>query len=126
MKALYSLKAFNTASSMKWITTFIVRYKSYAHFYSYRSKYHCDQHRSYIHFILFYFIFFYLGILSRTVTNHRTTWEEGISLTTHCHFHPLHRHLDISQAITAKSSPPLHKASSRNLTGNACFPSASH
>ena len=29
---------------------------------------------------------------------------EGISLTPHCHFHPLHRHLDISRVITAKSS----------------------
>ena len=33
--------------------------------------------------------------------------EEGISLTPHYHFHLLHRHLDISRAITAKSSP-LH------------------
>ena len=32
---------------------------------------------------------------------------EGISLTPHYHFHPLHRHLDISRVITAKSSP-LH------------------
>ena len=29
---------------------------------------------------------------------------EGISLTPHYHFHPLHRHLDISWAITAESS----------------------
>ena len=41
---------------------------------------------------------------------------EGISLTPHCHFHPVHRHLDISWAITAESSP-LHIASSR--TGNS-------
>ena len=32
---------------------------------------------------------------------------EGISLTPHYHFHPLHRQLDISRAITAESSP-LH------------------
>ena len=32
---------------------------------------------------------------------------EGISLTPHYHFHPLHTHLDISRAITAESSP-LH------------------
>ena len=32
---------------------------------------------------------------------------EGISLTPHYHFHPLHRHLDINRAITAESSP-LH------------------
>ena len=31
---------------------------------------------------------------------------EGISLTPHYHFHPPHRHLDISRAITAESSPP--------------------
>ena len=30
---------------------------------------------------------------------------EGISLTPHYHFHPLHRHLDASRAITAESSP---------------------
>ena len=32
---------------------------------------------------------------------------ENISLIPHYHFHPLHRHLDISQAITPESSP-LH------------------
>ena len=37
---------------------------------------------------------------------------EGISLTPLYHFHPLHRHLDISRAITALSSP-LHIAGSR-------------
>ena len=49
---------------------------------------------------------------------------EGISLTPHYHFHPLHRYLDISRAITAESSP-LHIASSRTRTGNLWFPSAS-
>ena len=39
---------------------------------------------------------------------------EGTSLTPHYHFHPLHKHLDISRAITAESSP-LHIASSRGL-----------
>ena len=47
---------------------------------------------------------------------------EGISLTPHYHFHPLHRHLDISQAITAESSP-MHIASSRTRTGNLWCPS---
>ena len=53
--------------------------------------------------------FFYLGFLSQiTFTNHRTAGEgEDISLTPHYHFHPLHRHLDISRLITAESSP-LH------------------
>ena len=49
---------------------------------------------------------------------------EGISLTPHCHFYTLDRHLDISQAITARSSP-LPMASSRTRTGNLWFPSAS-
>ena len=33
---------------------------------------------------------------------------EGISLTPQYHFHPLHRHLDISRMITAESSPLLN------------------
>ena len=49
---------------------------------------------------------------------------EGISLTPHYYFHPLHRHLDISQAITAESSP-LHIGNSRTQTENLWFPSAS-
>ena len=49
---------------------------------------------------------------------------EVISLTPHYHFHPLHRHLDISRAITAESSP-LRIASSQTRTGNLWFPSAS-
>ena len=49
---------------------------------------------------------------------------EGISLTRHYHFHPLHRHLDISRAIAAESSP-LGIASSRTRAGNLWFPSAS-
>ena len=37
---------------------------------------------------------------------------EGISLTLHYHFDPLHRHVDISQAITAESSS-LHILAAR-------------
>ena len=48
----------------------------------------------------------------------------GISLIPFYHFHPPHRHLDISRAITAEISP-LHIASSRTRTGNFWFPSAS-
>ena len=44
---------------------------------------------------------------------------EGICLTRLYHFHPLHRHLDISRAITADISP-LHIASTRTRTGNLC------
>ena len=49
---------------------------------------------------------------------------EGISLTPHYHFHLLHRHLDISRAITAESLP-RHIASSPTRTGKLWFPSAS-
>ena len=49
---------------------------------------------------------------------------EGISLSPHYHFHPLHRHLGISRVITAGSSP-VHIAISRARTGNLWFPSES-
>ena len=49
---------------------------------------------------------------------------EGIPLTSHYHFHSLHRHLDISRAITTDSSP-LHIASGRTRTGKLWFLSAS-
>ena len=49
---------------------------------------------------------------------------EGIYLTPLYHFHPLHRHLDISRAIAAESSP-LHIVGSRTRTRNLWFPSAS-
>ena len=42
---------------------------------------------------------------------------EGVSVTPHYHFHPLHRHLDINWAITAEKST-LHIGSSRTQTGN--------
>ena len=51
----------------------------------------------------------------------RFTGQKGkgqvISLSPLYYFHPLHRHLDISRAITADSSP-LYIASSRTQTGN--------
>ena len=46
--------------------------------------------------------------------------REGISLTPYYHFHPLHRYLDISWAITAESSP-LHIIGSRARTGSFGF-----
>ena len=49
---------------------------------------------------------------------------EGIPLTPHYHLHSLHRHSDISRAITAESSP-LRIASSRTRFGNLWFPSTS-
>ena len=45
---------------------------------------------------------------------------EAISLTPLYHFHPLHRHLEISRTITAVISP-LHIASSWTRTGNIWF-----
>ena len=67
----------------------------------------------------------FIYFLSQTFTNHRTAGEgEGISLTPHYHFHPLHRHLDISWAITAESSLQ-HIANCRNRTRNIWFPSTS-
>ena len=53
-------------------------------------------------------VFFYLGFLSSTSRFTRQQGKgEGIYLTPLYHFHPLHRHLDISREITAESSP-LH------------------
>ena len=49
---------------------------------------------------------------------------EDIFLTPLCHFHPLHRHLNIRRAITAESSPQ-YIASSRTRTGYFWFLSAS-
>ena len=44
--------------------------------------------------------FFYVGFLSRTFMNRRTAGEGGGP-----HFHPLHRHLHISQATATGCSP---------------------
>ena len=49
---------------------------------------------------------------------------EGFSVIPHHHFHPLHRHLDISRAVTVENTP-LHIGSSRTRNGNLWFPSAS-
>ena len=65
--------------------------------------------------------FFYVSFLSR-ITGLEGKGED-ISLTPHYHFHLLHRHLDISRAITEEISP-LDIVSSRTRTGNLWFPSA--
>ena len=58
--------------------------------------------------LLLIYFFFYLGFLLRTFTNHRTAGEGGGHFfNSSLHFHPLHRHLDISRAITAESSPVI-------------------
>ena len=73
-------------------------------------------------------IFFFFSIWVFFHEHSRFTGQqgkgEGIFLTPLYHFHPLHRHLDISPAITAESSPLLI-AGSRTRTGNLWLPSAS-
>ena len=67
--------------------------------------------------------FLFLSRLSFTSIHDSQNNREGggaISLTPPYHFHPLHRHLDISRAITAESSP-LPKASSRTRIVNLWF-----
>ena len=88
---------------------------------------------TYFHVLRFFFIclyapsFFFFSIWVFFHEHSRSTGQqgkgEGIYLTPLYHFHPLHRHLDISRAITAGS--PLHIAGSRTRTGNLWFPSAS-
>ena len=76
-----------------------------------------------INFIIYLFFFFFLFLLIWVFFHEHSRITglqkkgESISLTPHYHFHPLHRHLDISRAITAESSP-LHIASSRTRTRN--------
>ena len=62
----------------------------------------------------FFSIWVFLHGHSR-ITRLQEKWEV-ISLTPHYHFHPLHKHLYIRQAITAESSP-LHIVSSQTPTG---------
>ena len=110
LKLLFTLTLWNNSEKSLW-TNFIAL-KSHMHFVC--QVINCDL-------VCF---FFYLGFLSQTLTYRRTAGEGGGHLIPHYHFHPLHRHLDISRAITAESLP-LHIASSRTRTGNLWFPSAS-
>ena len=68
-------------------------------------------------FFVFAFVFFTISVFFHE--HSRITGLQGkgecISLTPHYHFQPLHRHLNISRAITAESSP-LHIVSSRTRT----------
>ena len=73
-----------------------------------------------------FFFFFFISVFFH---NHSRITElqgkgEGISLTPLYRFHVLHRHLDISWAITVGSSP-LHIGSSWTRIGNLWFPGAS-
>ena len=70
---------------------------------------------THISFSIFFSIWVFFHNHSRITGLQRK--GEGISLTPHCHFHPLRIHLGISWAITAESSR-LHIRSSRTRTGN--------
>ena len=61
--------------------------------------------------IVFFFLsgFFFKNVHEPQDSKSR---ETAFFLTPHYHFHPLHRHLDMSQEVTAESSP-LHMGSSR-------------
>ena len=75
-----------------------------------------------LHKILFsIWIFFHEHSRMRGLQGKR----EGISLTPHCHFHPLHWRLDINRVIAAGSSP-LPIGSRRSRIGNIWFTKASH
>ena len=73
-------------------------------------------------FRLLPFVFF-----STWVFFHKHSWilaQQGSLVTAHYHFHLLRRYRDISQVITAESSPQ-HIAKDQTQTGNALFSSAS-
>ena len=80
----------------------------------------------FIFFIFIYSFFFSIWVFfhERAPFIGQQGKGKGIYLTPLYHFHPLHRHLDITRKITAESSP-LHIARSRTRTGNLWFPSAS-
>ena len=69
-------------------------------------------------FFCFYFLFFcfFLSAFSFT-TIHEPGKRVDISWTPYYYFYPLHRYIDISQAITAESSP-LQITSDRTHTGS--------
>ena len=68
-------------------------------------KYSMRQKYIYIYIYIFFSIWVFFHKHSRFTGQQGK--GEGIYLTPLYHFHPLHRHLDISRAITAESSP-LH------------------
>ena len=72
------------------------------------------------------FFFFSVRVFFREHSRFTEQQEKGeaLSLASLYHFHPLHRHLDISPVIAAEISP-LHIANAQNRTGNIWFPSAS-
>ena len=91
-----------------------------------------EQHRSALTvanliflLLLLIYIFFYLGLLSQTISNYKTAREGGGHFfNSSLPLPPALQTSDISRAITSESSP-LHIVSSRTQTGNLWFPSAS-
>ena len=76
--------------------TMLINFHKYVSIRMYFWEHEICTFYQYIFFQIVWVFFSYLAFLSQTYTNHR--------------FHLLHRHLDISRAITAESSP-LHIAS---------------
>ena len=79
--------------------------------YHFLNKHLCPE--KYAHHLLFFFSIWVFFHDHSRITGLQGKGE-GISLTPHYHFHPLHRQLDISRAITTESSP-LHIASTARL-----------
>ena len=105
---------------------YIIHYIHYIHTYIYSFYIYI-----YIHYSLFlhvvkqnYLSFFLIGFSFTNIMIHRTAGKGWVTLYTFHHFHLLHKHLDISQVVAAKSTP-LHIAGSRTRTGNLWFPSVS-
>ena len=55
---------------------------------------------------MFFYLYLSFFLEHSRITDSRRDYRL-YSLTSHCKFHPLHRHFNISQAVTAESSP-LH------------------
>ena len=71
-------------------------------------------------------VFFYLGFLSQCIHKSHGSRGRGTPIVNpHYHFQPIHKYLNISQAITAESSL-WHITSDRARTRNLSFSSASH
>lgn len=69
--------------------------------------------------------FFYLGFLSLNIHKSQGNKGRGRQIETlFCHFHPIHKHFDISQTIVAESSF-LHIGSDLTRTENFWFPCTS-
>ena len=71
---------------------------------------------------LFLFYFFSISVFfqKHSLFTGQQGMDEGIFLTPLYHFHPLHRHWDVSRGITAESLP-LQIVSSQTRTGNRWF-----